>query len=123
MLSAGFQRSARPDVFVAAAKDPFRQVTAVACPDPHVERWYMADPQSFAEVVGKVPRLRRRKCDRDCYKEMLTRLVAASGHPSTLGGIESAHDLVEAMDLYRAGKNAKSLKHFVDDLRTLLRRR
>jgi hypothetical protein len=34
-----------------------------------------------------------------------------------LGGIEFAEDLVASMDLYRAGKNEKSLKHFVDDLR------
>ncbi len=27
----------------------------MASPDPHIERWYMADPASFKQVVGKGP--------------------------------------------------------------------
>lgn len=98
----------------------FRGVTVIACPDPHVERWYLADPASFAEVVGRQPRLGKRKCDRDRYKRILTEAVTAAGHPVLLGGIEFAEDLVESMDLYRAGKNEKSLKRFIDDLRARL---
>jgi hypothetical protein len=41
----------------------------------------------------------------------------------TLGGIEFAEEIVECMDLYRAGKDEPSLKHFIDELRSALRTR
>lgn len=94
----------------------FKDRTVVACPDPHVERWYLADPESFALVVGVAPRMGKKKCERGLYKRILSRAVVSAGHASTLGGIEFARDLVEAMDLYRAGKLEKSLKHLIDDL-------
>jgi hypothetical protein len=34
--------------------------------------------------------------------------------------MDIAPDIVAAMDLYRAGKKAASLKHFIDDLRDAL---
>jgi hypothetical protein len=89
----------------------------VACPDPHVERWYMADPESFRMVVGRQPRLTKKKCQRGYYKNSLTTTVRQAGHPATLGGIEFARELVDAMDLYRAGRNDRSLRAFVQDLR------
>ena len=95
----------------------FRGITVIACPDPHVERWYVADPPSFGQVVGKQPRGGKRKCSRDIYKRRLAEAVAAAGHPVLLGGIEFAEELVASMDLYRAGKTERSLKRFVDDLR------
>jgi hypothetical protein len=93
----------------------------IACPDPHVERWYLADPDSFTQVVGVPPDAGARKCERDLYKDKLARAIARAGHPPTLGGIEFARELVEAMDLYRAGKLESSLKHFVDDAEARLR--
>lgn len=92
-------------------------VFAIACPDPHIERWYLADPTSFQHVVGTDPRPGRRKCKRDLYKRKLADAVRKGGHPSTLEGIEFAPDLVKAMDLYRAGRNESSLQHFIDDFR------
>ena len=93
-----------------------------ACPDPHVERWYMADPDSFFDVVGHRPSVGARKCERDHYKRLLTEAVRRGGYPPTLGGVEFAADLVAAMDLYRAGRSDHSLKAFLDDLRTDLQR-
>lgn len=101
--------------------ESFSARLVVACPDPHVERWYLADPESFKAVVGRSPRLGKKKCARDHYKNMLANAVRQAGHPPTLGGIEFAQELVEDMDLYRAGKNDRSLKAFVDDLRNRLR--
>jgi hypothetical protein len=98
----------------------FRDITLIACPDPHVERWYVADPVSFAQAVGRQPRLGKRKCDRDRYKRILAEAVSSAGHPVLLGGIEFADELIEHMDLYRAGKNEKSFKRFIDDLRSRL---
>src|SRR5881409_3921652 len=31
----------------------FSAPLVVACPDPHVERWYLADPEFFKAVVGR----------------------------------------------------------------------
>ncbi|MBI1995895.1 MAG: DUF4276 family protein [Deltaproteobacteria bacterium] len=87
----------------------------VACPDPHIERWYLADPDSFAQVVGVRPKVGKRKCERDRYKAILSKAIVDAGHPATLGGIEFARELVAAMDLYRAGKAEGSLKHFLDE--------
>lgn len=104
-----------------ATDAPFSDRLVVACPDPHVERWYLADPVSFKHVVGSQPTIGEKKCVRDYYKNALANAVRSAGHPATLGGIEFALELVEGMDLYRAGKNERSLKAFVDDLRGKLR--
>ena len=93
---------------------------AIACPDPHVERWLMADPESFSEVDGADPRPGKKKCEKDLYKEKLRAAVLRGGNPPTLGGVEFAEDLVAAMDLFRAGKNEPSLGSFVDDLKAAI---
>ena len=95
--------------------------TVVVCPDPHIERWYMADPDSFGEIVGSRPRLGRRKCQRDVYKTILADAVRRAGHPAMLDGIDFAADLVEGMDLHRAGRNQSSLKHAIGDIRSCFR--
>lgn len=94
----------------------FEHTCVRACPDPHIERWYLADLQSFHEIVGMTPKVPASKCGRDFYKEILSRAVIDAGHPATLGGVEFAAELAEAMDLYRAGECESSLKHFVDEL-------
>lgn len=93
---------------------PFSERAVIACPDPHVERWYLCDPESFAGVIGVRPRVGKRKCERDLYKRMLSQAVEDGGHPPTLGGIEFAREIVNAMDLYRAKKKEPSLRLFLD---------
>ena len=93
----------------------------VGCPNPHVERWFLADPDSFHEVVGHRPVVGREKCEREHYKRLLTDAIRKANQPATLGGIEFAPELVEAMDLYRAGRSDSSLRAFVGDLRRRLR--
>lgn len=92
----------------------------VACPDPHVERWYLADVEAFRRTVGHQPALGKRKCARGHYKEMLIKAVRKAGHPPTLGGIEFARELAESIDWYRAGRADRSFKVFVNDLRSAL---
>jgi len=104
-----------------ATERSFQDRLVAACPDPHVERWYLADPDSFQGVVGQRPSVGRKKCVRDHYKGLLADAVRQAGHPPTLGGIEFAAELVVAMDMYRAGRNDHSLRAFVDDLRRKLR--
>lgn len=104
-----------------ATQTAFRDRAVAACPDPHIERWFLADPESFHEVVGHRPTVGSKKCARDHYKQLLGQAVRDGGHPTTLGGIEFADELVDRMDLYRAGKADGSFKAFVEDLRAKLR--
>ena len=97
---------------------------AIACPDPHIERWYMADGDAFLEVVGAQPPRAEPKCDketRNVLKRALAASVRAAGHPAILGGIEFAAELAQAMDPFRAGRADPALKHFIDDVRSALR--
>ncbi len=105
---------------LATLTPSLRPRTAVACPDPHIERWFMADPGWFERILHRRPRVGKRKCGRDRYKRILARTIAEAGYPAGLGGIEFAADIVAEMDLYEAGRNEKSLKDFVDATRTLL---
>jgi hypothetical protein len=104
-----------------AVRPQFAGLCIPACPDPHIERWYLADLQAFHEVVGHTPSVPRAKCERDLYKQILAQAVVDAGHPATLGGIEFARELAEAMDFARAGRLARSLGRFVDELQGRLR--
>jgi hypothetical protein len=107
---------------IQAAVDPeLLPPVVVGCPDPHVERWYMADPESFYEVVGASPAKERTKCDRDRYKALLSEAVLKGRNPPTLGGIEFAREIVRAMNLYRASTGIPSLRAFVNDVRDAAR--
>lgn len=128
-----------PDLLVVAidancegwtqARDSISQVVdtltfpahVLAIPDPHVERWYMADPVALNRVLEVNVTLERRKCGREVYKRLFVSALREAGHPVTLGGAEFAREIVAEMDLFRAGKNEPSLKHFVDDVRSVLK--
>jgi hypothetical protein len=77
----------------------------------------MAAEEGLQRVVGARPSLGRRKCARDHYKGVLREAVRQAGHPATLGGIEFAREIVAGVDWYRAGRNDRSLKAFLDALR------
>ena len=100
---------------------PLRERAVIACPDPHIERWFLADPAAFARVVGLQPVPGRRKCVRDHCKDLLARAIVDAGHPPTLGGIEFARELAREMDLYLAGEREPSLGRFLSELRGRLR--
>ena len=104
-----------------ATRTAFEDRLVAAFPDPHVERWYLADPDSFHEIVGYRPSVGRRKCERNHYKQLLADAIRRGDYLPTLGGIEFATELVDAMDLYQAGKDDSSLRTFVDDLRSKFR--
>ncbi len=99
-----------------ATQPLFADRTVQATPDPHIERWFLADLETFHSVVGVTPVVKQHKCERGYYKNVLARAVADAGHPAPLGGIEFAREIVEAMDYYRAGKADNSLKHFLDEI-------
>lgn len=103
--------------------DPaLRGIAVIACPEPHVERWYLADPISFRKIVGPLRPLGRQKCERDRYKNILAQAVIDGGHVPIFGGIEFASELALSMNLFQAGKSERSLNRFVNALRALLKR-
>ena len=110
---------ARAEIDQVIDKQRFSEVV-IACPDPHVERWYMADPEGLKDILGAKVSPGKVKCERGRYKEMFLSSLRAAGQTVLLGGSEFADEIVDGMDLYRAGKNEPSLKHFLDDLRTCL---
>ncbi len=95
--------------------------SVVGCPNPHVERWYLADPVCFQLVVGAAPGPDPGKCERLVYKKLVEEAVFTAGIPLLTGTADLAPDLVDAMDLYRAAKNDPSLGKFVEDLKAALR--
>lgn len=106
-----------------AAPAEIQDRLVTACPDPHIERWFMADPASFTRVVGAAPVLGPEKCARRHYKTVLANAVSDAGVSDLpLDGIEIAPDLATDMNLYHAGKNCPSLGAFIRDLRKLLKR-
>lgn len=80
----------------------------------------MADSESFHRVVGAQPTVGKDKCQRDYYKQLLASTVVEAGQPAPLGGIELAEELVQEMDLFRAGKADLALGQFLGDLRAAL---
>lgn len=93
----------------------------IACPDPHIERWYIADPKAFERVVGALPRADQEKCERGFYKRLVEEAAERAGTPLLTGTADLAPDLVDGLDLYRAAKNQPSLGHFLKGLRAALR--
>lgn len=93
----------------------------VGCPEPHVERWCLADPTSFRQVVGGPAPDDPGKCERALYKRLLRESILAAGQLILTDEMEFAPELVQAMDLYRAGKRQRSLGRFVDELRLAIR--
>jgi hypothetical protein len=88
----------------------------VACPDPHIERWFFSDREVFARVIGVDQQLGQPKCERGKYKALLKDAVLRAGHFPTLGGVEFADELVHEMDLYRAARNEPSLRVLIEGL-------
>jgi len=93
-----------------------------AIPDPHIERWYIADPEGLQQAIGAGvrPVPPAYKCERGRYKRAILGVFADVGIKPLLGGAEYGNDVVEAMDLYAAQQADPALKHFVDHLKEAL---
>ena len=90
----------------------------VAAPGPHIEIWYLADPNAVQAVSGsdRLAPIPSGECEKDIYKDRLL----SEFRDKPLGGIESAASIVSAMNMYRAGRNVRSLGNFVQELRGAL---
>ncbi len=89
-------------------------------PDPCIERWMLADPESFGEALGVQPDLGATGRSVD-WKARLVDALEATGAVVMQGGAEFAEEIFAAMDLYRAGRADPTLKAFTDGLRGELR--
>jgi hypothetical protein len=92
---------------------------ACAVPDPHIERWYLADPLGMqkilhADVALDVPAY---KCQRDRYKQALRRAVRQTGVVAPLGGVEYGPEIASVLNFYTVGKVDTGFKHFIDELK------
>lgn len=92
----------------------------LAIPDPHIERWLLLDGSAFRTVFGRGCNLPPYKCGRGEYKELLAQNIREADIITTIGGIEFAADLIQAMDIERAIRVDDSLGRFVADLRRSL---
>jgi hypothetical protein len=93
---------------------------AIGCPDPHIERWCLADPQAIQGVFGVEGPADPGKCERQLYKNLLRETIRKADQPILTTAMEYAPDLIAATDFFRAGRNQPSLKHFVDEIRSAL---
>jgi hypothetical protein len=91
----------------------------VGAPDPYVERWLLADPQSFAELFGHQPVLGSPR-GRDGWKQRLVEALEEAGQVVAQGGAEFAEEIIEVMDFYRAGRQVPTIEKFVADVRAAL---
>ncbi len=90
----------------------------VAVPEPYIEAWYLADPVSIQTIseTQNLIQIPQGNNEKDVYKRELSQ---AFGY-APLGGIEYADEIVANMNLYRASQNVSSLRHLIDDLRSML---
>ena len=97
-----------------ATDDTLRTRLVAACPDPHIERWYLADPSALKRLVGRTPTLGATKCERHYYKKLLAKTLRGGPYPAVrYDDTEFAPRIVEEMDLHRAGRNDHSLRAFI----------
>lgn len=97
----------------------FRQLVSYAIPDPHIERWMLADAHAFQAVFGRGCTIPAIKCKKDEYKRILRKEIQDSGIDAPLGGEEYAEDIVQEMDLSRVETNEPSLGLFLRNLKGL----
>jgi hypothetical protein len=89
-----------------------------AKPDPHIERWYIADPQAFQAAVESPapPEIPAYKCERGRYKQAMNATLSGLGLQLLLGGAEFGQEIVAGMDLYTVQQADTTLKHFIEQL-------
>lgn len=90
-----------------------------AVPDPHIERWLLLDSAGFKAVFGRGCKAPDQKCERHRYKKALVDAIRQVGVTPSLGGIEFADDLVNAMDLQRAAQADDSFKRLLDEINSV----
>jgi hypothetical protein len=112
------QRRKEMESAVRGSVFPF---VVLACPDPYVEAWYLADPPAFTDAFGLRPPTLGKGQDRQRWKDAIREVLEDAGDFLADVG-DLAPELVAGMDLYRAGKTNRSLGLFLDELGKTLER-
>jgi hypothetical protein len=94
--------------YAEKAKFPDPDNLVFAIPDPHIERWYLDDPQGFNKAIGTgaLPVLPHYKCEKGLYKKVMRDAIASSGVAAQFGGYEYGEKIVEEMDLCLVGQTS-----------------
>lgn len=93
----------------------------LAIPDPHIERWLLLDGAAFRNVFGRGCNAPAYKCGRGEYKKLLADAIYVTGTVPSLGGIEFAEDIIQAIDIERAMQADHSFRQFIEQLRSTFR--
>jgi len=111
-------RERRDEIRAIVKQSGYLGPVICAVPDPHIERWYLADPRGLQQVleVGNAPEVPTYKCERGRYKQALRDAIRQTGVVAPLGGLEYGPDIAEVLDLYVVGKANAGFKHFLDEL-------
>lgn len=110
---------ARREEIESMGLDRVFPVYVVGTPDPSVEAWLLADPQSLAAEFGhRLPEATPRGSK--ALKRFLVEYLEDAGKIVMEGGTEFADEIVAVMDMYRAGKAEPTLKHFVNELKVAI---
>ncbi len=115
----GQQGNREQQVGQACQLEQYDGLVLTAEPDPHIEIWYLADPEFVQQLLKTSsrpsdPKIRCKKLE---YKDALRAAAQLSGVRSPLGGVEYGREIAAGMDLYRAGRRVPSLKQFTDAAR------
>lgn len=97
----------------------FKHLVSYAIPDPHIERWMLADAGAFKAVFGRGCTIPQVKCAKDEYKRLLRKEMRESKIDAPLGGEEFAEDIVRVMDLGYVETNEASLGRFLKNAKGL----
>lgn len=74
-------RERRDEIRAIVEESGYPGPVMCAVPDPHIERWYLADPRGLQQVleVGSVPAVPAYKCERGRYKQALRDAIRQTG--------------------------------------------
>lgn len=112
-------RQRRDEIRAIVEQSSYLGPVICAVADPHIERWYLADPRGLQQVleISSVPDVPPYKCEHGRYKQALRDAIRQTGIIAPLGGLEYGPDIAEALDLYTVGKVDAGFKHFLDELK------
>ena len=94
---------------------------ALACPDPHIERWFLADAQAFESLYGVRPVLPNKKCGKDIYKKLLESTLDEAGIETLVGGYDIAPEVISEIDPFRLSKIDHAFGLFYKDLNSSIK--
>lgn len=105
-----------------AERSVYGGIIIYAIPEPHIEKWYLADLSACQQAIGALeqPKCPPLKSEKDRYKRALIDAIRGAGVTPLQGGAEYGAEIAAKMNLYDAGKNDDSLGRFIGDMKTAL---